>query len=230
MAGRRMIVAITGASGACYGVRALQMLREVGDIETHLIISNAGLRTAMEEGVGMSAEEIRDLADVAYAHKDIGAAVASGSFRCAGMLVAPCSIKTLSAIANCYSSDLIARAADVCLKERRRLVLMVRETPLHAGHIALMEAATRSGAIIMPPVPSFYARPATIDEMVSQTVGRALDLFDIEHPGVRRWKEGQWMRDPAVSGIGHPQENVNAVFHQESRESPGGVKLRRERT
>ncbi|MDB5507096.1 MAG: 3-polyprenyl-4-hydroxybenzoate decarboxylase [Devosia sp.] len=189
MAKRRMIVAITGASGACYGVRALEMLREIDGVETHLIISNAGLRTAMEEGVGKTADEIRDLADVYYAHKDIGAAVASGSFRTEGMLVAPCSIKTLSGIANCYSSDLITRAADVCLKERRKLVLMVRETPVHAGHIMLMDAATRNGAIIMPPVPSFYTRPATIDDMVSQTVGRALDLFGFAHPSVRRWKQ-----------------------------------------
>lgn len=187
---RRMIIAITGASGACYGVRALEMLRELDNVETHLIISPAGLRTAQEEGVGFTADEIRDLADVCYAHKDIGAAVASGSFKCDGMLVAPCSIKTLSGIANCYSNDLVTRAADVCLKERRRLVLMVRETPLHAGHIALMDQATRSGAIIMPPVPSFYTRPATLDDLVSQTVGRALDLFDFDHPRVRRWKEG----------------------------------------
>jgi 4-hydroxy-3-polyprenylbenzoate decarboxylase len=186
---RRIIVAITGASGACYGVRALEMLRDLDDVETHLIISSAGLRTAMEEG-DRSAEEIRALADVCYPHKDIGAALASGSFRCEGMLVAPCSIKTLSAIAHCYSDDLISRAADVCLKERRRLVLMVRETPLHAGHIALMDAATRSGAIIMPPVPSFYTRPATLDDLVSQTVGRALDLFDFDHPQVKRWREG----------------------------------------
>ena len=186
---RRMIVAITGASGACYGVRALEMLREIDGVETHLIISSAGIRTAMEEGVVKSAEEIRDLADVTYPHKDIGAAVASGSFKCAGMLVAPCSIKTLSAVANCYSDDLISRAADVCLKERRKLVLMVRETPLHAGHIGLMDIATRSGAIIMPPVPSFYTRPATLDDLIDQTVGRALDLFDFDHPKVRRWKE-----------------------------------------
>lgn len=187
---RRMIVAITGASGACYGVRALQMLRDIEDVETHLIMSSAGIRTAIEEGVVQSADEIRALVDVCYPHKDIGAAVASGSFRSAGMLVAPCSIKTLSAIANCYSDDLISRAADVCLKERRKLVLMVRETPLHAGHIALMDTATRSGAIIMPPVPSFYTRPETLDDLVSQTVGRALDLFDFDHPQVRRWKEG----------------------------------------
>ncbi|MGV8854680.1 MAG: UbiX family flavin prenyltransferase [Devosia sp.] len=186
---RRMIIAITGASGACYGVRALEMLRELKTVETHLIISPAALRTAQEEGVDHSADEIRDLADVCHQHKDIGASVASGSFKCDGMLVAPCSIKTLSGIANSYSNDLVTRAADVCLKERRRLVLMVRETPLHAGHIALMDQATRSGAIIMPPVPSFYTRPLTIDDLVSQTVGRALDLFDFDHPRVRRWKE-----------------------------------------
>jgi len=190
MSKRRMIVAITGASGTCYGVRALQMLREIEGVETHLIISNAGLRTAMEEEVGLSGEEIKALADVCYPHKDIGAAVASGSFKCDGMLVAPCSVKTLSGIANCYANDLITRAADVCLKERRRLVLMVRETPFHAGHIALMDQATRSGAIIMPPVPSFYTRPKTIEDIVSQTVGRALDLFDLDHPSVRRWKDG----------------------------------------
>jgi 4-hydroxy-3-polyprenylbenzoate decarboxylase len=189
MGKRRIIVAITGASGACYGVRALEMLRDLDDVETHLIISSAGLRTAMEED-DRSADEIRALADVCYPHKDIGAALASGSFKCEGMLVAPCSIKTLSAIAHCYSDDLVSRAADVCLKERRRLVLMVRETPLHAGHIALMDAATRSGAIIMPPVPSFYTRPKTLDDLVSQTVGRALDLFDFDHPQVRRWREG----------------------------------------
>jgi flavin prenyltransferase len=190
MTKRRMIVAITGASGACYGVRALEMLRDIDDVETHLIMSSAGIRTAIEEGAATSADDIRALADVVYPHKDIGAAVASGSFRCEGMLIAPCSIKTLSAVANCYTDDLISRAADVCLKERRKLVLMVRETPLHAGHIALMDTATRSGAIIMPPVPSFYTRPKTLDDLVSQTVGRALDLFDFDHPSVRRWKEG----------------------------------------
>lgn len=186
---RRIIVAITGASGACYGVQALKMLRQLGSIETHLIVSPAGVRTAVEEGAVETSDYIRALADVCHSHKDIGASVASGSFRCEGMLVAPCSIKTLSGIATCYGNDLITRAADVCLKERRRLVLMVRETPLHAGHIALMEQATRSGAVIMPPVPSFYTRPRSIEEMVSQTVGRALDLFDIDHPDVRRWKE-----------------------------------------
>lgn len=167
------------------------MLREIDGIESHLVLSVAGLRSAIEEGAVTNAEEIRALADVVHSHKDIGASIASGSFRAHGMLVAPCSIKTLSSIANCYSDDLISRSADVCLKERRRVVLMVRETPLHAGHIALMDQATRNGAIIMPPVPGFYTQPKTIADLVNQTVGRALDLFDIEHPSVRRWKEGE---------------------------------------
>jgi len=187
---RRLIVAITGASGVIYGVRALQLLRDVKDVETHAIVSPAALRTAADE-LDMSAEEIRSLGDKLYNYRDIGAAISSGSFRTAGMLVAPCSVKTLSGIANCYNDELIVRAADVCLKERRRVVLLVRETPLHAGHIALMDQATRNGAIIMPPVPAFYSKPQTIDDIVNQTVGRALDLFDINLPLVKRWKEDE---------------------------------------
>lgn len=185
---QRVIIAITGASGVIYGVRALELLRDVPGIETHAIISPSALRTAVDE-IDMSAAEIRDLADVVYNYRDIGAAVSSGSFRTAGMLVAPCSIKTLSGIANCYNDELIVRAADVCLKERRRVVLMLRETPFHAGHIALMAQATANGAIIMPPVPAFYSRPKTIDDIVTQTVGRALDLMDINLPVVKRWRE-----------------------------------------
>ncbi|MEQ5777452.1 MULTISPECIES: UbiX family flavin prenyltransferase [unclassified Thalassospira] len=185
---KRVIIAITGASGVIYGVRALQLLRDVPDIETHAIISPSALRTALAE-IDMDADEIRSYADVVYNYRDIGAAVSSGSFRTAGMLVAPCSIKTLSGIANSYNDELIVRAADVCLKERRRVVLMLRETPLHAGHINLMQQATQNGAIIMPPVPAFYSRPQTIDEMVTQTTGRALDLLDIHLPVVKRWTE-----------------------------------------
>jgi flavin prenyltransferase len=188
---RRLIVAITGASGTIYGIRALQMLREIPDVETHLILSPSALRTAAEEEVGMSADEIRALADRVHSHKDIGASIASGSFKAEGMLVAPCSVKTLSGIAHCYAEDLTVRAADVCLKERRRVVLMLRETPLHAGHIALMDLATRAGAIIMPPVPGFYTAPKTIDDIINQTVGRALDLFGIDHPAVKRWSRGE---------------------------------------
>jgi 4-hydroxy-3-polyprenylbenzoate decarboxylase len=186
---RRIIIAITGASGVIYGVRALQLLSQVEDVETHAVISPSAFRTAIDE-IDMSPEEIKSLADVLYNHKDIGAALSSGSFRTAGMLVAPCSVKTLSGIANCYNDELIVRAADVCLKERRRVVLLFRETPLHAGHIALMDQATRNGAIVMPPVPAFYSKPSSLDEMVTQTVGRALDLFDIHLPMVKRWKDG----------------------------------------
>lgn len=186
---RRIIIAITGASGVVYGVRALQLLKQVEDIETHAVISPSAFRTAIDE-IDMGAEEIKGLADVLYNYKDIGAAISSGSFRTAGMLVAPCSVKTLSGIANCYNDELIVRAADVCLKERRRVVLLFRETPLHAGHIALMDQATRNGAIVMPPVPAFYSKPKSLDEMVTQTVGRALDLFDIHLPMVKRWKDG----------------------------------------
>jgi 4-hydroxy-3-polyprenylbenzoate decarboxylase len=185
---RRLIVAISGASGAIYGIRALQLLRAVADVETHLVMSPSALRTIADE-TDFDAQQIRDLADVGYNFKDIGAAISSGSYPTLGMLVAPCSVKTLSGIANSYDDGLIVRAADVCLKERRRLVLLFRETPLHAGHLALMEQATRAGAIIAPPVPAFYNRPQTIDDIVNQSVGRALDLFDIHLPVVRRWKD-----------------------------------------
>ena len=185
---RRLIVAITGASGAVYGVRALEWLRAVEGVETHLSLTPAAAQTVQAE-LDMDAADVRALADHAYNHRDIGAAISSGSFRTAGMLVAPCSVKTLSGIANCFDHELVVRAADVCLKERRRLVLLFRETPLHAGHIALMDQATRSGAVIMPPVPAFYHRPQTIDDIVNQTVARALDLFDIDLPVIKRWKE-----------------------------------------
>lgn len=186
---RRLIVALTGASGIIFGVKALQLLRQIEDIETHLIISPAAVRTLVAE-TDVSLEEVRSLGDRLYGYKDIGASISSGSFVTVGMLVAPCSIKTLSGIANCYNDDLIVRAADVCLKERRRVVLLLRETPLHAGHIELMARANQNGAIIMPPVPGFYSRPVTLDDVVTQTVGRSLDLFDIHLPVVKRWRDG----------------------------------------
>ncbi|MEP9377145.1 UbiX family flavin prenyltransferase [Aquabacter sp. CN5-332] len=185
---RRLIIAITGASGAIYGIRALQLLKDVEDVETHLILTPSGLRTITEE-TDHRPEEVRALADEVYNPKDIGAALSSGSFITAGMLVAPCSIKTLSGIAHCYNDELTVRAADVCLKERRRVVLLLRETPFHAGHIALMAQATQNGAIIMPPVPAFYHRPETLDDVVNQTVARALDLFDIRLKMTKRWKD-----------------------------------------
>ncbi len=187
---RRLIVAITGASGAVYGVRALELLRAQGGIETHLILTASGARTLVEE-TEHSVAQVRALADRVHEARDIGAPLASGSFRTLGMLVAPCSVKTLSGIAHSYDDALVVRAADVCLKERRRVVLLLRETPLHAGHIELMAQATRNGAVLMPPVPAFYDRPATLAEMVDQTVGRALDLFDIDVQVVRRWSGGQ---------------------------------------
>lgn len=187
---KRLIVAITGASGVIYGVRALQMLRAEPSIETHVVITPSAVRTLAAE-TDYSLADVKALADRVYSHKDIGASISSGSYRTLGMLVAPCSIKTLSGIANCYNDELVVRAADVCLKERRRVVLMLRETPLHAGHIALMDQATRNGAILMPPVPAFYHRPKSIDELVDQTVGRALDLFDIDLQVVKRWTESE---------------------------------------
>lgn len=188
VAAKRLVVAITGASGTIYGVRALQLLKQVSDIESHAIISPSAFLTAQDE-LDMQPDEMRALPDVLYNHRDIGASLSSGSFQTMGMLVAPCTVKTLSNIATCNAGELIPRAADVCLKERRRLVLMFRETPLHAGHIALMEQATRNGAIVMPPVPAFYYKPRSLEEMVDQSVGRALDLFGIHLPLVKRWKE-----------------------------------------
>jgi len=184
----RLIIGITGASGAIYGIRALQVLREAGGIETHLVLSSAGTQTIAAE-TDYSVSDVKEMADVVHNEKDIGAALSSGSFRTRGMLIAPCSVKTMGGLANSYDDTLVVRAADVCLKERRRVVLLLRETPLHAGHIDLMARVTRAGAIVMPPVPAFYHRPRSIDDIVDQTVGRALDLFDIDAGIVRRWKE-----------------------------------------
>lgn len=184
----RIIIGMTGASGVIYGIRALELLRGLPGIETHLVMSPSAVRTLTEE-TDFSADAVRALADVVHSPRDIGAAISSGSFRTLGMLVAPCSVKTLSGIAHGYADELVVRAADVCLKERRRLVLLFRETPLHAGHIALMERATLNGAVVMPPVPAFYHRPASLDDIINQTVGRALDLFGIDPMVVRRWKE-----------------------------------------
>ena len=195
---KRLIIAVTGASGVIYGVRALEIVRALPELETHLILSPSAARTIAEE-TDYSIEQVRSLGDCVYSHKDIGAAISSGSYRTEGMLIAPCSVKTLSGVANCFDDELVVRAADVCLKERRRVVLLFRETPLHAGHIELMAQATRNGAIVMPPVPGFYHRPQSVDDIVTQTVGRALDLFGIDAHIVKRWK------DPEASASIAPQ-------------------------
>lgn len=185
---RRMIVGISGATGITYGLRLLAMLREL-DVETHLVMTKAGERTLAYE-TELKVREVRQSADFCYSDSDIGATIASGSFRTMGMVVAPCSVRSLSAIATGNTDGLLSRAADVCLKERRRVVLLFREAPLHAGHIRSMAAATESGAIVFPPVPAFYDRPQSLDNMVDHTVGRVLDLYDIDAGLVRRWSGG----------------------------------------
>jgi len=183
--GLPLVVAITGATGVVYGVELLRVLKDLGQ-PTHLILSEAaGINMAIE--TDYSLEEVRALADVVYPNKDVGAAVASGSFRTRGMIVAPCTVKTLSAIANSFSYNLIVRAADVTLKERRTLVLMVRETPLHKGHLDLMSRAADCGAVILPPMPAFYHRPASIMDIVHQSIGKALDHVGVEHQLFKRW-------------------------------------------
>ena len=182
---KRIIVGISGASGIIYGVRALELLRDC-EVETHLVMSRSAELTLHYE-LEMSSEEVRNLASEVHAIRNVGASIASGSFQTAGMLVAPCSIRTLSEIATGVTSTLLTRAADVVLKERRRLVLMVRETPLHLGHLHSMTRVSEMGAVIAPPVPAFYARPASLDDIVTQSVGRVLDLFGLEVEQVRRW-------------------------------------------
>jgi len=183
---RRIIVAITGASGAVYGVRALQVLREI-DVEIHLILS-AAARITLHQETDWKAAEVEKLAHVRHSPANIGAAIASGSFPTHGMIVIPCSIKTLSAIANSYTDDLISRAADVILKEGRPLVLVVRETPLHRGHLRLMDLAAQAGAVIFPPVPAMYARPASLEEMVDHTVRRALARLGLDDLSFPQWQ------------------------------------------
>jgi len=182
---RRLIVGISGASGVTYGVRTLDALRELG-VESHLVVTRAALLTLSQE-TGLSADDLMARADVSHRLNDVGAAIASGSFRTMGMIIAPCSVRTMSEIATGVTSTLLTRAADVALKERRPLVLMVRETPLHLGHLRTMTSLAEMGAILAPPLPAFYARPDSIAEMVDQSVGRALDLFGLDWSAVRRW-------------------------------------------
>ena len=183
----RIIVGISGASGITYGVRTLELLRET-ELEVHLVISKSAEMTLGYE-MDLSLDSLKALADEVHPVKNIGASIASGSFITRGMLIAPCSIRTMGEIATGVTSTLLTRAADVVLKDRRRLVLMVRETPLHTGHLRTMAALSELGAIIAPPVPAFYTKPQSIDELVTQTVGRALDLFDLNLEQVQRWQE-----------------------------------------
>ncbi len=202
MEARRVILAITGASGAAYGVRLLELLRAQPGVETHLVVSPAGwMNVDLETGLGRATVEA--LAHVVHGPREIGATIASGSFACAGMIVAPCSMKTLAAIAHGFADNLISRAADVVLKERRRLVLMVRETPLNLAHLRNMTAATEMGAVVFPPVPAFYHRPQTIAEIVDHSCCRTLALLGIETPDAPRWRGLQHERsagDPSGEG------------------------------
>jgi len=182
---KRLIVGITGASGAIYGVRLLRLLQTTG-FETHLVMSRSAKITLSQE-MDIGAAEVSALATVVHPVDNIGASIASGSFKTMGMVIAPCSMRSLAEIASGATSSLVTRAADVVLKERRRLVLLVREAPLHLGHLRAMTAATEMGAIVYPPVPAFYAKPASLEQMVDHTLGRVLDLFEIENAAVSRW-------------------------------------------
>jgi len=185
MENQKLIIGMTGASGAVYGVRLLEACKEL-DVETHLVISKAAEITLIHE-TDLSVSEVKKLATESYKPADIGAAIASGSFRNAGMVIAPCSVRSMSEIATGTTSSLLTRAADVMLKERRRLILMIRETPLHSGHLRNLAALSDMGAVIAPPVPAFYTHPQSLDDMVNHTVGRVLDLMDIDNELVSRW-------------------------------------------
>jgi 4-hydroxy-3-polyprenylbenzoate decarboxylase len=192
-----LIVAITGATGVIYGAEVLRVLKTLNH-PAHLILSEPAIHNFQIE-TDLDINEVKSLADVIHDNKNVGAATASGSFKTKGMLVVPCSMKSLSSIANSYNTDLITRSADVCLKERRRLVLMVRETPLHKGHLDLMQRCLDLGAVILPPMPAFYHGPQTIMDLIHQSVGKALDMFDIEHNLFHRWS-GKMDKPPTRSG------------------------------
>ena len=183
----RLVVGISGSSGPQFGVALLRTLRDLGSVETHLVVSE-GARTTIPLEMDLAVQEVEALADVVYKAGDLGAAIASGSFLTMGMVIIPCSMKTLAAVAWGHSSDLLSRAADVSLKERRRLVLVTRETPLNLAHLRNMVAVTEAGAVVLPPVPAFYHRPATIEDLLQHTVGKVLDQFGIEHQAFKRWQ------------------------------------------
>ncbi len=195
---KRIIIAITGATGVIYGIRLLQTFQEIEDIEAHLVISKPGMQTLAYE-TEWRVKDLQQLADRVYSNNDIGAAISSGSFQTSGMIIAPCSMNTLASISQGICDKLIPRAADVMLKERRRLVLMVRETPLHYGHLKNMLLVTQMGAIVAPPVPAFYHQPQSVNDIVDHSIGRILDLFYIEHDLVSRWKETPASFDKTLS-------------------------------
>jgi polyprenyl P-hydroxybenzoate/phenylacrylic acid decarboxylase-like protein len=184
---RKIIVGITGSSAPIYGIRTLQVLRAMPDIETHLVLSEGAHLSIKYEAPDWSIDDIIGLADVYHDPRNLAASISSGSFKTGGMVVVPCSMKTLASIAHSYNVDLITRAADVCLKERRRLVIVARETPFHRGHLMNMLAVTDMGGVILPPIPGFYSQPKTIDDIINHTVGKILDLLDIENEQFKRW-------------------------------------------
>lgn len=192
---RRLIIGISGATGAIYGVRMLEILAKFDDIETHLVMSKAGRMTIQVE-TPFSVKDVEALADVVHDINNVGASISSGSFRTEGMVIAPCSMKSMGAIAHSLGGDLLVRGADVVLKERKKLVLVVRETPLHLGHLEAMASLTRMGAVIFPPVPAFYHRPKTLDDIINQTVTRILDQFDIDVKLFHRWDDEGMSRHP----------------------------------
>jgi 4-hydroxy-3-polyprenylbenzoate decarboxylase len=207
---KRLIIGISGATGAIYGVRMLEVLAKLKDVETHLVLTRAAKMTIQVE-TPHSVKDVESMADVVHDINNIGASISSGSFRTAGMVIAPCSMKSLGGIAHSVGGDLLVRAADVILKERKKLVLVARETPLHLGHLETMAALTRMGAVIFPPVPAYYHRPKTLDDIINQTVSRILDQFDIDVNLFERWSDEQMSRHPAADRV------VSVVPVKESR-------------
>ncbi|HEX9443110.1 MAG TPA: UbiX family flavin prenyltransferase [Candidatus Binatia bacterium] len=197
---RRLIVGISGATGAIFGVRMLEILSKIEDVETHLVMSRAAKMTIQVE-TPHSVKDVEAMADVVHDINNVGASISSGSFRTAGMVIVPCSMKSMGGIAHSVGGDLLVRAADVILKERKKLVLVARETPLHLGHLESMVALTRMGAVIFPPVPAFYHRPKTLDDIINQTVTRILDQFDIDVTLFQRWNEEQMSRHPGADRL-----------------------------
>ncbi len=210
---RRLIVGVSGATGAIYGVRILEILSKVDEVETHLVLTKAGKMTIQVE-TPFSVKDVESMADVVHDINNVGASISSGSFRTTGMVIAPCSMKSMSSIAHSLGGDLLVRAADVVLKERKKLVLVARETPLHLGHLEAMVSLTRMGAVIFPPVPAFYHRPKTLDDVINQTVTRVLDQFDIDVQLFHRWDDEGMNRHPDA---GKPASLAVAKEHRQAK-------------